>query len=161
MEAVADYDDNNNMADQPSSPSVIPNISNSNLDKISNSNLNLNPPRPHNNAEKISKNKTLSCQVIFPPHSFVKAKVEGRTGNAKRRNSKSPDSNRQIKSYRVTVCAFNRHNKSNTEAEEKDTNTDDMKGKEHKEEDGFEDLFSFSVVLPDAGRKAARASSHH
>ena len=148
MESVADK---NNMADQTPSPSVIPNISSSN----SNSNC-------HRIAEKIERNRTLSCQVIFPPHSFVKAKVEGRTGNAKRRNSKSPDSNRHIKSYRVTVCAFNRHNKSNTEAGEKDTNTntDDMKRKDHKEEDGFEDLFSFSVVLPDAERKA-RASSHH
>ena len=89
------------MADQTSSPNVIPNVRNTNTNQSCN-----------DIAEKISKNKTLSCQVIFPPHSFVKAKVEGRTGNAKRRNSKSPDSNRQIKSYRVTVCTFNRHNKS-------------------------------------------------
>eukprot|EP01083_Nonionella_stella_P117847 351594_1 len=131
------------MADQTPSPSIIPNISSSNKSS-------------HRIAEKIERNRTLSW-VIFPPHSFVKAKVEGRTGNAKRRNSKSPDSNRHIKSYRVTVCAFNRHN--NTEAGEKDTDTDDTKGK--KEEDDFEDLFSFSVVLPDVGRKLERDSSHH
>eukprot|EP01083_Nonionella_stella_P082451 227556_1 len=136
------------MADQTPSPSIIPNISSSNKS-----------PCTHRIriAEKIERNRTLSW-VIFPPHSFVKAKVEGRTGNAKRRNSKSPDSNRQIKSYRVTVCTFNRHNKSNTEAEAGEK--DNMKRKGHKEEDGFEDLFSFSVVLPDAERKA-RASSHH
>lgn len=106
--------------------------------------------------DKTLSDKTLSCQIIFPPYSFVRAKVEGRKGFVNKRykidHSNLPSNHIrercQIEQYRVTVLSV--CTKANDEMEEK--NKEENKGK-HKDDDGYEDLFSFSVVLPDKGRK--------